>query len=384
MRLSHRSLRSASRKGTSHRPINNIRSYLGLLCAVLLLWFLVAQVCFSVFQGFHNTHNSSQQQQLRAAQSLRDAERDVVEAQLRLDRLVAAAQRNDTPQRSIVWLMSFPNSGTSYTSQMVRESTHTMTATNYGEEVAHAQPVFPHNSTAGPFWIPQEEFGPPSSRFVLVKTHCGMHCNDCSNVQYAESTYSFRRKCTLTSFQRQSQQNLSYKTYSTDRVARAIHVVRDPFDNVVSRFHHLQPPSRQRRQEFWDYCAAHDAKYRADEIRYAHFRDNPLLRRLWQVPCHAEFCKYVEWHNLATFVTQDLGLSTLVVHYESYGKDDLRQQHAVLDFLELEPLSTFPPFERHTYADYFSDEERHIVKQAFQFMASRDTWSLIERYMPAG
>lgn len=291
--------------------------------------------------------------------------------------------------RSIVWLMSFPNSGTSYTSQLVRDSTHSMTATNYGDELqgdSSVGLVFP-NQTEGPFWIPQGDFGLPSSRFVLVKTHCGMRCTDCSNIKYAESTYSFRRKCTLTnqrSHAASSKNGLLFKTYSTEQVKGAIHLVRDPFDNVVSRFHLLMQREKTypaTREGFLEHCLVQDQKFTADEIRYAHFKDNPVLRQLWMVPCHAEFCKYVEWHNLATFVTNDLQLTTLTVHYESYS-NTMEAGKRILDFLELEQQSPFPAFRLKTYAEYFTPEERSIVKDAFQFMASRQTWEMIGRYMP--
>jgi hypothetical protein len=56
---------------------------------------------------------------------------------------------------SIVWLMSYPNSGTSYTMTMVERASNRSTATNYGVEVTHTNsmsiPVHEEHPE-GPYW----------------------------------------------------------------------------------------------------------------------------------------------------------------------------------------------------------------------------------------
>jgi hypothetical protein len=239
--------------------------------------------------------------------------------------------------------MSFPNSGTSYTSQLVREATQTMTATNYADEVAkidhpvyqlqqhRPQPVFA-DQPEGPFWIPQDNFTAPK-RYVLTKTHCGLRCTECPPEEYAETTYSFRRKCTGTKWLQfdndggkdggNSTHRAIYGHYpSLDRIEKAIHLIRDPFDNVVSRFHHLlsttssstssssgsgsgsssnsgstktrmmMNQTQQQQQQypatkhgFLEYCLQIDGLFTRNEIKYAHFRNTPALRDLWLGMC---------------------------------------------------------------------------------------------------
>lgn len=82
-------------------------------------------------------------------------------------------------QMMIAWLMAFPNSGTSYASRFVRETTRTLSASNYADETqlgsleGQRWPVFA-NQPDGPFWIkpddPQEElmYKEPS-RYILTK-----------------------------------------------------------------------------------------------------------------------------------------------------------------------------------------------------------------------
>jgi hypothetical protein len=64
------------------------------------------------------------------------------------------------PEPQLVWLMSFPNSGTSYTSQLVRDATLTDSASNYADETPSGQqglvlPVYV-DQPEGPFWIKPE------------------------------------------------------------------------------------------------------------------------------------------------------------------------------------------------------------------------------------
>jgi len=77
----------------------------------------------------------------------------------------------------VAWLMSFPNSGTSYTLNLVREASNKTTATNYAlEGEIKDQPSVPaiSSSSGGPFLeiIPNRTTDLPS-RYILTKTHCG-------------------------------------------------------------------------------------------------------------------------------------------------------------------------------------------------------------------
>lgn len=79
----------------------------------------------------------------------------------------------------IIWLMSFPNSGTSYTIRLIRGLSMQFSASNYGEEyganIPDSVPVI-RNQTSGPFWMDEPSslevgFSYPT-KFVLAKTHC--------------------------------------------------------------------------------------------------------------------------------------------------------------------------------------------------------------------
>lgn len=85
---------------------------------------------------------------------------------------------NDPARPRLAWLMSFPNSGTTFTSDMVRLTTNTTTATNYGLETSKDHednvPVFESNTAAPPWWMyPNQRKPTHNSSYVLTKTHCG-------------------------------------------------------------------------------------------------------------------------------------------------------------------------------------------------------------------
>jgi hypothetical protein len=144
----------------------------------------------------------------------------------------------------IAWLMSFPNSGTSYTSKLIRHISQTSTGSNYGTENLGPRgdsiPVFP-DQPEGPFWVDPTmhlEFDDPTE-YVLTKTHCGGRCERCPPRKYVETTYSFRHRCLAGKWvaHDNGKNTVVYGSYPPDRVTKAIHLIRDPFDNVVSRFH---------------------------------------------------------------------------------------------------------------------------------------------------
>jgi len=295
----------------------------------------------------------------------------------------------------IAWLMSFPNSGTSYTSRLVRDASQTVTASNYADETPRGaqgwrEAVFTEQPS-GPFWVKPEaspEYTEPTA-FVLTKTHCGIRCNPCSPEEQAETTYSFRRRCLVTKWAQpgsDGNNNNRYSTYPADRVTKAVHLLRNPFDNVVSRFHLENQKNKKYSSDkhgFLKYCLTIDYLYTESETKYMHFGNNKILSDLWQVPCHADFLRYVEWHNLAFWVTRDLELDELIVHYEDYNQDTSFNAtvDALLEFLHLPRRAEPTPFaQQHSYDDYFTAEERRIVRAALQFAASRETWRHIRHY----
>ena len=116
-----------------------------------------------------------------------------------LNALVSAFEPEVLPR--IVWLASFPNSGTSYTMTMVERASNRSIATNYGLEVTgYKNPSIPVHSfhPEGPYYEGNQKHKLPDD-YILTKTHCGSRCVRCGAATYVEhNVSSFLDACART------------------------------------------------------------------------------------------------------------------------------------------------------------------------------------------
>jgi hypothetical protein len=216
-----------------------------------------------------------------------------------------------------------------------------------------------------------------------------MRCTLCPPEKYSESSYSFRRRCLTTKWVEQQEDGTYARVfgqYKPDRVIKAIHLIRDPFHNIISRFHLDYEISGRKANEyeksrdgFRSYCRSIDTLYSANEDR-VHFLDDEILNVIRTVPCHEDFIRYIEWHNLAFSTADDLGIPTYVLHYEWYQTRYETTVQELLSFLALEQKGGTVPFHPSTFYDYFTTEERVALKKAYQMMSSSRTWVHIAQY----
>mmetsp|Transcript_14038 Transcript_14038/g.29567 ORF Transcript_14038/g.29567 Transcript_14038/m.29567 type:complete len:253 (-) Transcript_14038:71-829(-) len=211
-------------------------------------------------------------------------------------------------ERKIAWLLSFPNSGTSYTTKLVKRVTQTSTATNYGEESDFLDPVTGGNvpvvkwSSGGPFWASSrsssssnriihddvDHRGDLSSPLVLTKTHCTGRCVSCTAKEYLKNLTEFYNGCqtgkryhvvagnyanhaeissnstavavivdkntkTRHSIVKKYQKTLEVTHYDAAKlVTKAIHLLRNPLDNIVARFHLARKRSRKKGESHFE------------------------------------------------------------------------------------------------------------------------------------
>jgi Sulfotransferase domain len=216
-----------------------------------------------------------------------------------------------------------------------------------------------------------------------------MRCTLCPPEKYGESSYSFRRRCLTTKrieVQNDGSTKRNFSEYKPDRLAKAIHLIRDPFDNIVSRYHlERQFPGRtaknfdKSREGFRAYCASVENLHDLSEKKFS-FLDADILQLMSAVPCHEDFLRYVEWHNLAFMTAADLELETYVMHYEWFTTRYNATTMELLDFLELQQRAEPTPFLPGRSYNYYTIDERAAVKDAFELMASPQTWSHLAHY----
>ncbi len=214
----------------------------------------------------------------------------------------------------VVWLMSYPNSGTSFTMRLVSRGGNRSVATNYGLEDELREiniPLYP-NSPNGPFIIGSSRALPPE--YILTKTHCGGRCVDCSPEKYIENQTHFLERCAQGSRKNSSfvdQKEITW--YDPHLATKAIHIVRNPFDNLVSNFH-LDMKHKFKRMKndsatkysndasaFRKWCSDQDLKYISKEkemlpaVVVEFFEGENIT---WgyniTIPCHAHFYRYAK------------------------------------------------------------------------------------------
>lgn len=307
---------------------------------------------------------------------------------------------DDDDDVGVVWLMSFPNSGTSFTSKLVRHVTEQSTGSNYGEEAdGDSESIYYHGSGKNaepPFWIDPHTV-PHYTRpthLVLTKTHCGGRCEMCGPSTYIESPHSFLQACLSgrsATYDSGDVEMGSTLAYPASRVKKAIHLIRNPFDNVVSRFHLEQHEFSKKkgnsysftsdRAGFQKFCSLLETKYGSQE-RHSRWMDPAALALLKGIPCHSDFIRYIQWHNLALVVTQDLQIPTLQLHYERYESPNFDDTvSTLLDFLETPARGEAIHFIMgKSYSDYFTKEERRAIGRAMELLALQVTWDNVKHY----
>ena len=313
------------------------------------------------------------------------------------------------PWPRLAWLMSFPNSGTSFTMRMVGRVTGLTAATNYGKECVEKDgqniPLF-DDSPGGPFILHPNDREIPQ-RYVMTKTHCGGRCQTCGPSKYIETPESFLEAClkgghyipkttaNKDTGKKSSLNDMEFVNSKYDKklVQRAIHLIRDPFDNLVSRFHLEQHEKTKKNRTEWlqsypntaegfqSWCGYMDGKTLKDETK-SDLIDDKVRSLFKKIPCHGDFYRYTQWHNLALKVVEDLDLPTLVVHYENYERNYEGAVDAVLDFLELPRNNALPEFiaGKRYKSLYFSDKQRLAALELIRYLSDEETWELLERY----
>jgi hypothetical protein len=182
--------------------------------------------------------------------------------------------------------------------------------------------------------------------------------------------------------------------YDFHNVEKAIHLLRDPFNNIVSNFHLdrnkkvkgnntaflLEFPNNA--SGFKQWCRSIDKRHYEEEID-SNFLPNFITTLYRDVPCHTLFYLFAEWHNLARQVTLDLSLPTLVIHYEEYEQNFESTLSNIMEFLNL-PRAQKPIefISGKVYNDYFTLDERLAAKELVQAISDEWTWSAVSRYFP--
>lgn len=294
------------------------------------------------------------------------------------------SSKHEVGRYDIVWLMSYPNSGTSYTLHLVEKSTETSTGTNYAQEPRNAghlvKRLNENDGGLGPF-IHNSSLPLPQTKYVLTKTHCSGYCQDCPPKRYIVNNQEFETSCAECTDEKNS--TFYGDIYTIDR---AIHLIRNPLDNIVSNFHHWRGKQKRKGNEipfddtpigFKEYCKLYHSRFLAMNVT-----SRPKIKRLESffdgVPCHQTFFRFIQWHNNADAMEN---VERLLIYYDDYENNFDTTSDRVLNYLGLKPTKQKPLFKTgKSYQHYFTESEKIAIWKLINKFAIDSVWDKLSRY----
>jgi hypothetical protein len=247
----------------------------------------------------------------------------------------------------------------------------------------------------GPFL---HELNYPLAKKTLTKTHCGGFCTQCPPHSYVHTLDSFQTACL--SGHMNEEGRVRDVTYHSNVPSSAVHLIRNPFDNLVARMHLA---IKKRRQDIgWDnanfdafdnspegieaWCKLVDG-LNPDQEKSSTLIPRDVKRAWKDLPCHSEWFRWVQWHNRALEVTNRFhaqrpgGFPVLRLYYEDYSTNYNATVEALFDFLDLEvrgrPVAFIPG---KTYLSYFSLRHQEKAAQFVKSIATPECWDMVKHY----
>jgi hypothetical protein len=315
-------------------------------------------------------------------------------------------RRANPTEPNIVLLMSFPNSGTTYTIANSEQISNFSTATNYAEEVTASvlTSLLPDFGPAPFVFSPNK----PVPKYVLTKTHCLGYCDNCHHNTSTHTAETFDIGCRRANIKGEcGPYNIHYPSR---KIAKVIHLLRNPFDNIVARKHlgvaerqkqHIMPPNVLRiltdtQEGLLAWCAYVDDAFHENQAATVPIHEalpgdvewprlkNETIEILKKVPCHSEWFRYIQWHSRAfELLDRDyyFWAKELIVHYEDYTHKFDATVQRVADFLEQPRVNPPKPFvPGKTYGHLYSDEFKQQVAGLFKELAHPTAWEFMKHY----
>lgn len=320
----------------------------------------------------------------------------------------------DLPQ--INYMLAYPMSGVYITMFVISRSTNTTVGTNvaanaFVDPSGNPIPVFPtlpqapqvpSDGTTGihsgsPFFWSFETHPvtPKVDKTFLTYSPCDGYCMyPCTPDQYIRTEAVFEEACRTIVGKGQPEPSpspvVSMIPKSSNQTNKVIHLIRDPFSNVVSRFHaHLRDQKGENYPDdsngFHAWCSEMDKDDNLLKLEMA----SPLIpyqvkELMKSVPCHGEFYKYISWHNHVVEMVWNEEYPSLQVYYEDYSTSEQYHQQAIKisEFLEQPIVSSsfeLNGFQVRNYGAYFTGSEQQNIEKLLRAVAYKKTMTLLER-----
>lgn len=165
-------------------------------------------------------------------------------------------------------------------------------------------------------------------------------------------------------------------------VSHTIHLIRDPFDNIVARMH-FEKAFNHSRKGLLGYCDKVDKIRRPALVEAVNVLNASAAtkKQILGLPCLHEWYRWTHWHNSAVAATSIRRIPVHHVHYKSYSTDYNQTLQSIMHFLQLSAVHEPLPFKKgKSYKSFYSDKELILATRVIQSQASPSLWKLIRHY----
>ena len=309
--------------------------------------------------------------------------------------------------RKIVWLMSYPESGTTYVMHVIHVVSQRATASNYGTVLidergnivkpeSDSLPVF--SNYLGPSF---SNYMPSPDKYVLTRTHSYGTCHNCPPWKYlGPASYVKHMKANIYGSVVIGGQQQIMK-YDISLVEKMLILVRDPIDNVAARF--MQKVQKEiddgnaeyatlyaiNRFGFRQYCEdMNNGPFRLKEENW--YDKGGFGEEASGIPCVSEFVKIFTFYNHARLVGLQYDLETKNVTIKDFAVDLDNTLNDVFNFLELPRVNPPPENLLKTgeglFAHFYLPEELTKIAVLAKKMCFPTVWESFEvflgKYLP--
>jgi hypothetical protein len=183
--------------------------------------------------------------------------------------------------------------------------------------------------------------------------------------------------------------------YPSSIPVKVVHLIRSPWDNIVSRMHH----GIYRRRTYLNWTEQELAPFQnsIQGVRaWCRYIDNGFwderalnvsglkvedLQAITSVPCGGDFYRYIQWHNNAVMLSRSMGVPIHVIFYEDYTSQFENTTQDLLDFLDLPAVNPpFPFTSGKTYDGLMDPLDRQRAWELIRRFATPEMWQLLRRY----
>lgn len=224
------------------------------------------------------------------------------------------------PRKELIWLMAYPGAGADQTMNMIERATGKSMGTNYGNTV-QTQNMKSYTNVHVSTWLQKEWYKEGAfinnidyladTSEVYVKTHCTGYClyekdsGFCTRIPYIRSLIDINKfwiGCARGNIYLPPRPitRAWNKKYQKNRVRKALVLVRNPLEIVVSRFLEYARANDgvpQSRKGLIQFCEKIDKLYR-NVKETKNMRRKPWVKdHIDGVPCYTEFYRIFEWHK---------------------------------------------------------------------------------------